>query len=208
MNLYNPTGFAPVKISESGLTREFINPTYGYRLYFPAAWEVGDADNDGQQIVLSDVTGDYIEVRAVEKPREDTFADWLSVHGSDQYITDIQDKENRFEQQVKVRQDGLVAYVVDETHVYVLLYHPNETGPIQFRQVLELMYESFRRGTVIPTLPTQPVVPTPPTTTVEISTSTPSVPTSTTEVTSTTIDVISTTTDVGVNTDTDDFLLP
>ncbi len=161
-NLYNPTGFAPVKIIDSGLVSEYINPTWGYRIYYPVSWVIGEVDANASQVLISDITGDYVEVLVKQKQATETFSDWFAREASDQFITDIQEKENRFKQSVWKRKDGMVGFIVDNTAVYVIIYHPDETDQVGFRHVMEMMLQSFRLGSGNIVLPDQPVLPKPP----------------------------------------------
>ena len=62
VNLYNPRGTAPVKLIDSGLVQEYVNPKRQYRVYYPIAWENGLVDEEGRQVLFSSITGDFIEI--------------------------------------------------------------------------------------------------------------------------------------------------
>ena len=165
-NLYNPKGFAPVKIIDSGIVKEYINPTLGYRLYYPATWEVGAVDPDNNLVLISAIDGDYIEFRSVVKEPGQNFALWLTKNAPDQNITDVKRITDRFNQDIWRRKDWLVAYAESSDRVLVFTYHPrSEVGAIAYRHVIEMMIQSYRPGKTSAVLPEQTVLPTPPTTT-------------------------------------------
>lgn len=160
-NLYNPKGFAPVKLIDSGLVKEYANPTWQYRLYYPASWEIGNVDAESNQVLISSIAGDYIEVRAMPKQGAETFFDWFARVAGSEFITDLQQNKNRFEEGFWVRKDALVAYVDQPSVVYVVLYHPKADGPITHRHVMQMALQSFRPSKTSVVLPEQTILPKP-----------------------------------------------
>ncbi|HAT03761.1 MAG TPA: hypothetical protein DCS29_03245 [Candidatus Magasanikbacteria bacterium] len=142
-NLYNPKGFAPVKLIDSGLVREYINPL-GYRIYYPFFWQEGDVDPQERQVLFSAISGDYIEVRVSQKEQNQSFVQWFGRNAEGQRYADLVEFENRFKQKGYRRKDSLVAYFDSDTYVYICIYHPKDRGPIAFRHVMQMMYQSFR----------------------------------------------------------------
>ncbi len=158
-NLYNPTGTAPEKLIDSGLVREFISPTWQYRLYYPAVWETGIVDTDSRQVLFSSITGDYVEVRVIDREPGQSFADWFSLYASDQQYSSLREITNRFQEQGFERADGLVGYYVQTERVYVIVYHPSATATsVPFRNVVRMMIQSFRPSRLPGTLPSQQFV--------------------------------------------------
>lgn len=157
-NLYNPTGFAPVKLIDSGLVKEYVNSVWQYRIYYPVGWEVGAVDSNNDQVLFSSVGGDYVEVRAMQKQGQETFAEWFARTATGENITDLQQAKNRFEESVWKRKDSLVAYIEQGTTVYVIVYHPMGDGPVAYRHVMQVMVQSFRPGKSIVALPEQAAI--------------------------------------------------
>ncbi len=144
VNLYNPSGFAPVKIIDSGLVREFVHPENTWRLFYPSAWDVGIVDTAATQVLVSSVTGDFIEIRTMTKLPGETFEMWFGRVALSQRFSDINRKTNRFMEEIFVRQDGLVAYKDTPNKVYVLLYRQGSADTVLYRHVMEMVYQSFR----------------------------------------------------------------
>ncbi|MFA5813914.1 MAG: hypothetical protein WC862_05410 [Patescibacteria group bacterium] len=161
VNLYNPKGFAPIKLIDSGLIREYVNPTWQYRLYYPLGWEAAPVDPDAKQVLFSAITGDYVEVVASKIDAGKSFPDWFAEHAAGQRFEDLVNFSNRFQVSGLKRQDNLTAYFIKEDSVYTMIYHPGAAGFIPFRQVAIMMMQSFRTAKTSIDIPEQPVLPEP-----------------------------------------------
>lgn len=161
-NLYNPTGFAPVKIVDSGLVREYINPTWKYRMYYPATWAEASVDSNNDHVLFSSITGDFIEVRAIKNDLSETFDTWFTKNITGQNFTDLTVVKNRFETEFVKRNDSLVAYFSGKNVVFVVIYQPSGSAEsLPFRHVMQMMQQSFRLGEGSVTLPEQNILPVP-----------------------------------------------
>lgn len=159
MNLYNPNGFAPVRLIDSGFVRDYAHQQWQYRVYYPVTWDVAPVDPEERQVLFSAITGDFIEVRVMDRRPGEPFADWFGREATDQLYTDLQPFENRFQEQGMRRSDDLVAYFTTDTHVFIVIYNPGVTGAIPYRHVMQMMYQSFRPGRNIVPLPAQRPIP-------------------------------------------------
>lgn len=144
INLYNPKGFAPVKIVDSGLVSEYTNPFYSYRIYFPQVWEKAEVDNTAKQVIFSSITGDFVSLSVFEKQNSETFYDFFAKKAQGQKASDLISFINRFDYKAMSRYDGLVYYFEDDKNFYVLLYNPRDFGPIKYRSIFKMMAQSFR----------------------------------------------------------------
>jgi hypothetical protein len=162
-NLYNPNGLAPVKLIDSGLVTEYLNPIWKYRTYYPASWQVGQVDPEGRQILLSTLSGDFIEIRVFSRVPGMSFQDWFATSVEGETFQDILPITNRFLEQGWKRKDGLVAYFLSDTFVTVLIYHPGVTGAVAYRHVMNVAVQSFRPTKSSVNIPDQVVLPEPPT---------------------------------------------
>ncbi|MBI5222515.1 MAG: hypothetical protein HY980_03395 [Candidatus Magasanikbacteria bacterium] len=162
-NLYNPAGVAPMKIIDSGLAKEYVNPIWQYRVYYPAQWQVGEVDDEKKAVLFSAITGDYVEIFVSVKDAGETFDDWFAREATEQSYADLQPFTNRFQEDGWKRQDDLTAYFVTDSQVFVLLYNPGVTGSIPFRHVMQMMWQSFRPSKTSVAIPEQTVLPAAPT---------------------------------------------
>jgi len=172
-NLYNPKGFAPVKLIDSGLVQEYTNRNWGYHVYHPKTWKLGEVDYDGTQVLLSAIEGDYIEIRAFSKENGESFQDWFAKSATGEKYSDLQEIETSFGIRGLVRKDKLVAYFYTPNQVFVFIYHPGVTDEIAYRLIMQMVIESFQPQNSNVSLPEQPVVPQEGDTTEESATSTP-----------------------------------
>lgn len=142
--LYNPAGKEPNRLIASGLVADFTNTAYGYKIYYPKDWALGDVNGDGQQILFSTLSGENIEIRSYDLAPGQNFTTWFGEFASQEKVSDLEDFTGYFEERGKMRKDGLVFYFVDGNNVYVLLYHTLDTAVVNYRSVLEMMARSFR----------------------------------------------------------------
>ncbi len=172
-NLYNPKGIAPMKIIDSGLVQEYVNPTFQYRLYYPTSWVATAIDErDNKDVLLSTFSGDYIQVKAYDKTVGETFPGWFGRVVGDQIYSDIVSSTNRFSVPFYRRKDGLVSYFDTPNQVYIVILYSRDEDKNNWPHVMDMVVQSFRTGRVNAELPAQIVVPTPgviPTTTIPIS---------------------------------------
>lgn len=148
-NLYNPTGFAPVKIIDSGLVQEYLNPTWKYRLYFPSTWQAGEVDEIADQVIFSTVDNQYIEVSTSKKLESESFFSWFGRVANSQNITELAKSKNRFDQEVYIRKDGLVSYIDTPEAVYLIIYKNELQEPVQYKNIVMLLTQSFRVNKVV-----------------------------------------------------------
>lgn len=159
-NLYNPRGSAPKRLIDSGLVREYINPAFQYRLYYPIGWDVASVDPRSEQVLMSAITGDYIEIRTLPLPSGITFTEWFAERAIGQQFSDLRPFTNRFTIPGYVRRDGLVAYFVTDTSVIMVLYTPGTGQQIMYPHIMNMVVQSFRPSRLAVELPEQPVLPT------------------------------------------------
>jgi hypothetical protein len=158
-NLYNPKGTAPMKIIDSGLVKEYINPIWQYRLYFPAQWASASVDETASQVLLSALSGDYIEIIMKEAEAGEGFSDWFGREAVGQSFSDLQTNTNKFKESYWQRKDWLAAYFMNSNKVFVLIYHPGTANVIPYKHVMQMVVQSFRPVKTSVTLPEQPLMP-------------------------------------------------
>lgn len=163
LNLYNPNMFAPVKIIDSGLVKEYINPIWRYRLYYPTSWQIGEVDKESRQVLFSTISGDFIEVRVFDRINGQSFQEWFAVNIEGEKFQDLNLVINRFKEEGMRRKDGLVGYFVSDTHVTVLIYHPGVMAAVPYRNVMRMVFESFRSTKNFVEIEDQVTIPLPPT---------------------------------------------
>lgn len=161
-NLYNPKGLAPMRIIDSGLVREYVNPQWQYRVYYPVVWEATPLDQrNGNEVLFNASQGDYVQIKAYTKLPGESFPGWFGRVVNDQIYTDLTQQTNRFQIPYYRRKDGLVNYIDTPTSVYILILYSRTDGSNDFVHVNDMMVQSFRPGKVTIDLPLQPILPVP-----------------------------------------------
>ncbi len=161
-NLYNPKGFAPMRIIDSGLVQEYINPTWKYRLYYPVNWVATPIDaRDNKDVLLSGISGDYIHIKFFEKLSGESFPGWFGRVVGDQIYTDLVSTNNRFSIPFYRRKDGLVSYFDTGTSVFAVILYSRDEDQNNIPHIADMVAQSFRIGRDNPELPPQAILPTP-----------------------------------------------
>ncbi len=141
--LYNPDGTKPMKLIDSGLVKDYSNPTFGYQIYYPAQWALGSVDPEGRQVLFSTLTGENIEARVVDLNGQ-SFGDWFAANAPGQNYSDLKDFIGSFKETGLMRLDKLVYYFTDNSRLYIISYHTTDSATVNFRATLEMMARSFR----------------------------------------------------------------
>ncbi len=156
VNLYNPRGFAPVKLIDSGLVLEYVNPFSEYRVYYPIGWQKGSVDPGDRHVLFSTISGEFVEVRVFEKTPDVTFSTWFERNAPQEQFNLLTPFTNRFGFEGWKRNDGLVIYFDTSSYIFVLIYRQSDNrSPIPYRSTLEMMYQSFRPTATNRTIPEQ-----------------------------------------------------
>jgi len=172
-NLYNPKGIAPQKIIDSGLVREYVNPVYQYRFYYPASWRVDAVAQDFNDILISADSGDYIEIRIFPKETNISFASWFGTTLPGENFLSLNSFSSRFQVPGYKRADSQVGFFETPTAIYSVIYFYGEEKNL-YPHIMEMVLQSFRPTKGGFDLPVQPILPgvEAPTTTPVLSTST------------------------------------
>lgn len=157
--MYNPAGKEPERLIDAGTAQEFANPNYGYKLFFPTTWKLGVVDSDFKDVLLSTITGEFIEIRSFEKNIEENFTTWFARVAPQEKLNDIEPFESYFKEKGWQREDGLVYYFVTQSRVYVIVYHAVDST-VNYRSIIKTIARSFRVDTTETTI-REPLIPTP-----------------------------------------------
>ena len=160
VNLYNPGGIAPMKLIDSGLVQDYVNPQWQYRVYYPGDWQIGTVDPGANEVLMSAADGDFVVVRASPKAENETFPAWFARVTPSESFSDLLQSVNRFGVPVWMRRDREAAYIPGSTAVYVLQYGARDNQrELKYPHVLEMMIQSFRLSTTAETIPEQRPLP-------------------------------------------------
>lgn len=143
-NLYNPDGLAPMRLIDSGLVKDYSNPIFNYKIYYPVSWALGNVDDSFRDVLFSTLTGENIEARVFDLSPGQSFSDWFSIWAPGQKFGDLRNFTGVFKESGQKRGDNLVYYFTDAKHVYVLLYHTTDSTVVNYRMVMQMMANSLR----------------------------------------------------------------
>jgi hypothetical protein len=144
-NLYSPNVIAPTRLIATGAVKEFLNPTFNYRIYYPANWAVGNVDPEYRDMLFSTITGENIEVRVFDKKSNDeSFESWFAEWAQSEQFGAIKDFNTVFKGKGRSRSDKLVYYFEDSRYFYVIVYRVTASSVVNYKEVIEMMARSFR----------------------------------------------------------------
>jgi hypothetical protein len=160
-HLYSPLTVSPAKITTESIVREYVHPQFGYRFYYPSSWQVALVDTEGEQLLISAQTGEYIEVIRSSRLNNELFVSWYArVIGAAARYTDFSVEKNRFAFEYMRRPDWLAGFFESPDAVYTLIYHTGNNQDVVYRRSMSLVIQSFVPfGSAAP-LPEQDVLPT------------------------------------------------
>lgn len=141
--LYNPAGQEPKRLIDSGKVKDFINPVYKYKLYYPADWTYGSIDSNYQDVLFTAANGESVEVKLFDFTGGD-FASWFAKEASGEKYGLLQDFTCVFGEKAKMRNDKLVYYFTGSQYVYAIVYHAGASNTVNYRAVIEMLANSFR----------------------------------------------------------------
>lgn len=146
-NLYNPAGKEPQKIIDSGLVTNFINPTFGYQVYVPVSWAIGNVDPEYRDVLFSTFTGDYVRMHVFAKAANETFPDFMARILPNESVGNYVPFETRFKESGFRRSDYMVYVWFRDSSAVVMAYNiPPGSFVANYRTVIKMMARSFRFG--------------------------------------------------------------
>lgn len=148
--LYNPAGKEPLKLADSGYVKEYINPVFGYKVFYPQTWVMGNVDESYRDVLFSTITGENIEIRVFDRLPNQEFADWFAQGAPNEQYQNLKDFQTKFGESGKSRADNLVYYFMDDNHVYVVVYHTTDSNVVNYRSVMVMLARSFRTPGFVP----------------------------------------------------------
>lgn len=143
-NLYNPIGYKPVRLIDSGKVKIFTNPTYNYSIFYPAEWISQALDANNQDVMFTAVSSEFVEVLVEDNPLKMSVADWYL--GQSPGVT--ADQLANFETKQNISgvksPDGLTVYLPFEDRIFAVNYNIGLKEEINFLNTFEMMARSLR----------------------------------------------------------------
>lgn len=144
--LYNPAGVEPMRLLDSKLVAIYSNPAFGYELYYPVDWAVGNVDSSYKDVLFSTLNGENIEVRVIDKNVNQTFNDWFAINAPNERLSDYTPFESVFKETGLMRSDNLVYLFPKDDKVIAIIYHTTDAKIVNYKIIGTMMARSFQFG--------------------------------------------------------------
>lgn len=144
MNLYNPLGFKPVRLIDSGRINSYLNPSFGYSIYYPNLWTAQSLDATNEQVLFSSSGGDYVEVMRVDDPLKLSLVDWYKSQSPGTQTSDLKPFITKDQVKGIFSPDELSAYLLFDHTIYVITYNIGLKDQVNFSHTFKMMVQSFR----------------------------------------------------------------
>lgn len=143
-NLYNPIGFKPVRLIDSGRVKVYSNPTYNYSIYYPQSWIPQSLDANNVDVMFTAESGEFVEVLVEDNSLKMSAADWYL--GQSPGVTADQLANFATKQNVSGAKgpDGLTVYLPFEDKIFVINYNIGLKEEVNFLNTFEMMARSLR----------------------------------------------------------------
>ncbi|MCX6779537.1 MAG: hypothetical protein NTU97_04940 [Candidatus Magasanikbacteria bacterium] len=146
INLYNPLGFKPVKLIDSGKVKNYVNPTYNYSVLSPLTWVVQALDANNEQVIFSSDTGEFIEILVEDNPLKLSVSDWYLGQSPGVSASDLKTVTTKDGLVGILSPDGLAAYLPFEDRIFVIYYNIGLQAEVNFLATFKMMINSFKVG--------------------------------------------------------------
>ncbi|MEK7508623.1 MAG: thrombospondin type 3 repeat-containing protein [Patescibacteria group bacterium] len=143
-NLYNPLGFKPEKLIDSGLVKNYFNPTRQYSVYYPAKWVAQALDTNNDEVMFSSDTGEFAEVTLTDNPQKLPIKDWYLSQSPGARVEDLTSIKTKEGVDGVFSPDGLTAYIPFGETIYVINYNIGLKTEINFLSAFKMMVNSFK----------------------------------------------------------------
>lgn len=144
VNLYNPAGFAPVKIEDSGLVEIYTNPTFNYSIFYPKVWIVRALDETNREVLFTSATGEFVQVIVEDNLEHLSPLDWYLAKTPGVTAAEVKTVVTKSGLQGIQSQDELTVYFSYGDYIFAVAYNVGTRTELNFKTVFEMMVKSFK----------------------------------------------------------------
>jgi hypothetical protein len=145
LNLYNPSGNAPITLLDSGNVDEYENSAFGYAIYYPLKWNAKSLDGSDREVLFTSTTNEFIQVIVEENPEKLSLQKWFAqTFGEEiaQRALPIRTNKNAL---IGIRGiDQKTAYFGHNGVIYIITHNTGNKEFIDYGVTFEMMVKSFR----------------------------------------------------------------
>lgn len=152
-NLYNPLGFKPVRLLDSGKVKVYLNPTFNYSIFYPESWISQALDANNKDVLFSSDTGEFVEVLAEDNALKMPVIDWYLGQSPGVDASQLEAVQTKEKIAGIKSPDGLVAYLPFEDKIFVINYNIGLKTEVNFLNTFAMMINSFRAQGSLEDLP-------------------------------------------------------
>lgn len=152
-NLYNPLGFKPVRLLDSGKVKVYLNPTFNYSIFYPESWISQALDANNKDVMFTSATGEFIEVLAEDNPLKMSVEAWYLSQSPGVEASQLEHFTTKEKFEGVKSPDGLVAYLPSGDKIFVINYNIGLKTEVNFLNTFEMMINSFRAQGSLEDLP-------------------------------------------------------
>lgn len=152
-NLYNPLGFKPVRLLDSGKVKVYLNPTFNYSIFYPESWISQALDANNKEVMFTSATGEFIEVLAEDNPLKMSVEAWYLSQSPGVEASQLEHFTTKEKFEGVKSPDGLVAYLPSGDKIFVINYNIGLKTEVNFLNTFEMMINSFRAQGSLEDLP-------------------------------------------------------
>ncbi|MBI5221954.1 MAG: hypothetical protein HY980_00430 [Candidatus Magasanikbacteria bacterium] len=143
-NLYNPIGFKPVRLFDSGKVKIYQNPVFSYSIFYPGDWISQSLDPNNKDVMFTAATGEFVEVLVEDNPLKMTAEAWYLGQSPGVDASQLEHIITKDKLAGVKSPDGLVAYISFEDKVFAINYNIGLKTEVNFLETLQMMTNSFR----------------------------------------------------------------
>lgn len=143
-NLYNPIGFKPVRLFDSGKVKIYQNPVFVYSIFYPGDWIAQSLDPNNKDVMFTAATGEFAEVLVEDNPLKMTAEAWYLGQSPGVDTSQLEHFVTKEKLKGVKSPDGLVAYISFEDKIFAINYNIGLKTEINFLGTFEMMTNSFR----------------------------------------------------------------
>jgi len=141
-NLYNPSGRAPAKLTESGLMKE-ITSEIGWSLLIPKDWTTVMDVPDGSRATIKSTHGESFAITIEDNIQGQDVTDWYVANNPDVDKSQLLFYRSKGGYEGIIGEDLLTTYVPWENKIFVFSYEMNDQPFINYRTAYSMMLNSL-----------------------------------------------------------------
>jgi len=146
INLYNPLGFKPVRLIDSGKIKSYFNPTYTYSILNPLVWVARSLDTNNEQVIFSSDSGEFVEIIVEDNPLKLSVTNWYLGQSPGVSASDLKTITTKDNLAGILSPDGLAAYFPFEDRIFIIYYNIGLKTEVNFLSTFKMMLNSFKVG--------------------------------------------------------------